>query len=243
LIKKDLNNLSGIYAFKYNDGSKIYIGSSINLAIRTCNHLNNLNSNLYLQNDLKKHGLNNFTLVVLEMLPVAIKYLPLKLQAEHYAKLIELEQKYLDIYPDKYNINPIAGKSRAGSKHSEATKELMSKLRTKNSSFLNKTHSAELIEKIRVRITGPSNHMFGKAVTDVNKNLISKLFSKTVYLYDAHTFKLIAKYSRHGLLIKELNISSKTLVKYKDLGKVFRDKYIISSLELDKGVKLELHFL
>jgi len=78
---------------------------------------------------------------------VSIPGLPDNLQAEHYAKLIELEQKYLDLYHDKYNINPIAGKYRAGSKHTEATKELMSKLRTENPYFLNKTHSAELIEK------------------------------------------------------------------------------------------------
>lgn len=37
-----------------------------------------------------------------------------------------MEQKYLDIFEDKYNINPTAGKSRAGAKHSEATKELLS---------------------------------------------------------------------------------------------------------------------
>ena len=39
LLKKDLNSLSGIYAFKYNDTSKIYVDSSINLSIRTVEHL------------------------------------------------------------------------------------------------------------------------------------------------------------------------------------------------------------
>jgi hypothetical protein len=39
LLKKDLNSLSGIYAFKYNNTSKIYVGSSINLSIRTVEHL------------------------------------------------------------------------------------------------------------------------------------------------------------------------------------------------------------
>lgn len=51
---------------------------------------------------------------------------------------------------------------------------------------------------------GSNNHMFGRVVTDINKNLISKLLSKTVYLYHAHTFKLLAKYSRHRNLVKEL---------------------------------------
>jgi len=39
LLKKDLNSLSDIYAFKYNDTSKISVGSSINLSIRTVEHL------------------------------------------------------------------------------------------------------------------------------------------------------------------------------------------------------------
>lgn len=109
----------------------------------------------------------------------------------------------------------------------------MSIWRKANPSFLNKTHSAELIKILRARMMGSNNHVFGKPVRDANKNLISKLFSKTIYLYDAHTFKLISKYSRHIDLIKELKISSKTLVKYKDSGNVFRDKYIISSMELN----------
>jgi hypothetical protein len=41
--------------------------------------------------------------------------------------LIKLEQKYLDLFEDKYNINPLAGLTRLGAKHSEASKELMSK--------------------------------------------------------------------------------------------------------------------
>lgn len=45
----------------------MYIGISNNLAIRTCAHLSNRNSNVYLQNALNKQGLNNFTLVILEL--------------------------------------------------------------------------------------------------------------------------------------------------------------------------------
>jgi hypothetical protein len=62
---------------------------------------------------------------------------------------IELEQKYLDLYINKYNIDLITGKPRAGSKHTEETKELMSKIRTENPYFLTKTHSPELIEKFQ----------------------------------------------------------------------------------------------
>ena len=40
----------------------------------------------------------------------------------------------------------------------------------------------------------------------IKKKLTPKLNSKTVYLYDTYTFKLIAKNYRHMDLIKELNI-------------------------------------
>ena len=48
--------------------------------------------------------------------------------------------------------------------------------------------------------------VFVKPVIDANKKLTSKLNSKTVYLYNTYTFKLIAKNNRHMDLIKELNI-------------------------------------
>lgn len=44
------------------------------------------------------------------------------------------------MYLDKYNIKPIAGKTRLGSKHSAESKALMSKLRKEYFHFLNKTH-------------------------------------------------------------------------------------------------------
>ncbi len=46
--------------------------------------------------------------------------------------LIKLEQKYLDFFNDKYNINPTAGKTRLGAKITEVTKELMSNIKLAN---------------------------------------------------------------------------------------------------------------
>lgn len=83
-------------------------------------------------------------------------------------------------------------------------------------------------------MTGSNNPMYGKPVTKENRKLISELFSKPVFLYDANTFKLIAKYTSHKDLIKEFKLSTKTVIKYKDSGKVFRNKYIISSTKLNR---------
>lgn len=82
---------------------------------------------------------------------------------------------------------------------------------------------------MRKRMTGSLNPMYGKPVTDANKKLISDLFRKDVYLYNAKALTLISRYNRHQDLVKELKISSKTLVKFKDSGLVFKDQYIISS--------------
>lgn len=228
-IQKDLKKVGGIYAIIHNVTNKLYIGSSMDLSIRIISHIKNRSSNIYLQHAISKYGLNNFSVCILEILPVNAN-LPVKVLS---VKLIKLEQKYLDLFNNKYNINPVAGKTRLGAKHSEATKELMSKSRKKNPVFLNKTHSKEVVEKMRLRNLGSNNPMFGKPVTDKNKESISKLFSKSVYLYDAKSFNLIAKYIRRQDISKELKVSSKTVVKYIDSGKVFRDKYIISSIELE----------
>lgn len=77
-----------------------------------------------------------------------------------------MEQKYLDLFEDKYNINPTAGNSRAGAKHSEVTKELLRKMRQANPNFLNQTHSLETIEGMKLRMSGSNTHMYGKPVTE-----------------------------------------------------------------------------
>ena len=206
----------------------MYIGSSMDLAKRIMDHLTNKHSNVYLQHAIKKHGLNNFSVYVLELLPTDTSLL----SGDLNISLIEMEQKNLDLFGDKYNINPLAGKTRLGSKHTEASLELMSTWRKENPSFQGKTHSPEVLKQIRERMQGSNNPMYGKPVTDDNKKLISEFFSKTVFLYDANTFKLIAKYDKHRDLLDDLKISPKTLVKYKDSGMVFRDKFILTSVEL-----------
>ena len=227
-IRKDLTNVGGVYAIVHNVTKKLYIGSSINLARRIVDHINNQHSNVLLQNAINKYSLSNFSVYILELLPMDENLT----SEELGATLIKMEQKHLDLFNDKYNINPNAGKTRLGAKHSEATKELMSKLRKENPSFLNKTHSSEVVEQLRARMEGSNNPMFGKPVTESNKKLISDLFRKYVYLYDANTLTLIAKYDKHKDLTDALEMSPKTLIKYKDSGEVFRGKYLISSIEL-----------
>ena len=153
LIKQNLNNVGGIYAIMHNETKKIYIGSSMNLARRIIDHINNKSSNLLLQRAINKYGLKNFSVYILELLPTDENLT----SEELGVTLIKMEQKHLDSFNDKYNINPKAGKTRLGAKHTEATRELMSKLRKENPHFLNKTHSPELIEEMRARMSGINN--------------------------------------------------------------------------------------
>lgn len=51
--------------------------------------------------------------------------------------------------------------------------------------------------------------MFGKPVTEENKKLISELFSKPIYVYDANTLVLIAKFNKQKDLITEFKVSTK----------------------------------
>lgn len=190
---------------------------------RLSDHIKNRSSNILLQRAISKYGLSNFSVYIFELLPANEGLTSEELSVT----LIKMEQKHLDCFKDKYNINPNAGKSRLGAKHSEATKELFSELGMGKPT--NATFSAEELAQRSVRATGSNNPMYGKPVTESNKKLISEFFSKSVYLYDANTFELICKYAKQKDPMEGLNISPKTRIKYKDTGVVFRDKYIISS--------------
>jgi group I intron endonuclease len=202
LIKKELKGVGGIYAIVHNKTKKLYIGSSMDLAKRIMDHLNNKSSNIYLQHAIRKHGLNNFSVYILELLPTNTSLLSEELSVT----LINMEQKNLDLFDDKYNINLLAGKTRLGAKHTEASKELMGKWRKENPSFLNQTHSPEVLEQMRARMQGSNNPMYGKPVSDSTKKMISEFFSKSIYLYDSNTLKLIAKYDKHKDVLNDLKM-------------------------------------
>lgn len=68
------------------------------------------------------------------------------------------------MYRKKYNINPVAGRTRLSYKHTLETRALMSIMRKYNSYFLANTHSKGYNNKLITRMWGNNNHMFGKPV-------------------------------------------------------------------------------
>ena len=113
--------ISGIYAIKsIQSPRKIYIGSAVNLNRRWQVHRNQLlhdcHSNAILQNWVNKYGIEDFVFVAIKICP--------------REKLLEEEQKYINMLQPYFNICLTAG-SRAGTRHSPSTKiTITKKLRT-----------------------------------------------------------------------------------------------------------------
>jgi group I intron endonuclease len=124
IFKQDFNienNKSGIYCIENITNNKLYIGSSYNIGARWKQHLyalkNNKHHSNYLQNSWNKYGAGNFIFKVLEYCDID--------------SLLKKEQDYIDFnHSDTiaygYNLCPVAG-SPLGMKHSEETKNKMSK--------------------------------------------------------------------------------------------------------------------
>ena len=143
-INKQLKNKSGVYLFKNKITGDLYVGSSLTLARRIAAHIfharsnnsgiydaeflishgpsvrkgNWKDTNLILYRSMRKHGLENFSLAILEFC------------ASDLSVCSDLEQKWIDFYQPKYNTLKIAGSS-SGFRHSVDTinklKELLKK--------------------------------------------------------------------------------------------------------------------
>lgn len=90
----------------------LYVGSSVNLSRRMGIHFYNANSskqtNILIIRAMRKYGLENFSLAILEFC------------SKDLTNCIKLEQKWIDYYNPKYNVLKVAGNS-LGLKHSEET--------------------------------------------------------------------------------------------------------------------------
>jgi len=82
----------------------------MNLARKLNDHISGQNSNLILHCAIAKYALNHFSIYILELLPMNENLT----SEELMVTLLTMEQKYLDLFDDKYNIHPKAGKTRLG---------------------------------------------------------------------------------------------------------------------------------
>jgi len=150
--------MAGIYAWVNNITKDVYIGSAKDLNKRLLHYTQpsylKAKKNTTIVRAIKKYGYKAFTVYILEFCNVDKK------------TILELEQKYIDLFSPAYNQTLKADSSQGyihtlenkqlmreksiGRVHLEEIKTMMARSRKKeNNSFFGKTHSLESKQKIR----------------------------------------------------------------------------------------------
>lgn len=222
-MKKTAEDIQVIYCIVSKIDGKKYIGSAINFRIRKVRHLSELrckrHHSKYLQNSFDKYGEDNFYFEILEEV----------LEKE---KLIETEQKWIDILKPEYNMNLIAGlNSHLGKKMSDEQKQKISE------ALKGKPKSKEHIEKMKKSLTG--RKVDG---TNMNKDKIGKPLSEEQKrkISDGNKGKIVTEEQRKKIseTLKKKNLVSAvsiTIEKY-DLNGVFIERYVsIANAEMNNG--------
>jgi group I intron endonuclease len=246
-MKKDILNenkgKSGIYMLTNKITKKIYIGQSSDLSNRFKNYFNfsyiYSKANLRINRALIKYGYSNFSLSILEYCDKS--------------DLLTREQFYFDKLNPQYNILKIAGSS-LNFKHSEITKARISKslkgiyVKEKSALFGN-LHTEETKRLMSLKKLKESNPLFRKTHSENSKELMkqkalgrkhseniklkmSAISGNPVNIYEKLStkgFKLIGSFVSARRAGKFLGISGTTVIKYRNSGEIFKDRYRFSS--------------
>src|SRR4030067_118309 len=134
---------TGIYAIKHIGSGRMYIGCSVNIEQRWRQHLHKLRSERHptqkLQNAWTKHGETMFEFIVLESC--------------HEYEMIAVEQRQIDdseCFGSGYNISAVAGRERAGMKHTQEAIDRMSSAHL--GKVISSKHKAKLSEAFKGRV-------------------------------------------------------------------------------------------
>ena len=170
-ILKEQKDKSGVYCLINKINGHSYVGSSINLASRMKNYLNNTflkgrqNANMPIVKALLKYGQSNFTLLILE-------YVEAK-------SLIVRETYFITLIIPYYNILK-QGYSSLGYKHTKETKELLSQLAK------NRVHSDITKGLIAKALIGENNPFYNKSHSIESKiRIIEAKSAYPVYIYNS----------------------------------------------------------
>lgn len=193
---------SGIYIIKSIINNKIYIGSSINVKRRQIDHINKLRANKHpnikLQRHYNKYGEKDLVFNIIEYCDKS--------------KLIELEQKYIDIKKPFFNINKIAGNCLGR----KCTEKQLNALKIGQS-------NPEVIKKRILTITGKKRNLTLNHINNIKKARKEYIYSEIVLekMKNSSHSKPIIQYDLENNIIrewhcskcasKELNISCSTI--------------------------------
>lgn len=214
-LLKDHKKIAGVYCLVNLINGHTYIGSSINIACRMRNYLNNAflnnkkNSNMPIVKALLKYEQSNFAVLIVEYSGIN--------------ELIIRETHWISKLLPYYNVLK-QGYSSVGYKHTEATKEMLSELAK------NRTHSDQTKALISIALTGDNNPFYNKTHSDESKlKMIEANSAYQVYIYNSLQ-KLLVVYPSVKTLAKVINTNSSTVVSYINNKLLFRGEWYFSNI-------------
>ena len=214
-IKKDQKGKTGVYCLVNLINGHIYIGSSVNLAVRMSNYLNTTylknrkNNNMPIIQALLKYGQENFAILIVEYVDIE--------------NLSVRETFYITHFLPYYNVLK-QGYSSLGYKHTEATKKLLSELAQ------NKVHSDKTKSLISKALVGENNPFYNKSHSmDAKLRMIEANSAYPVYIYNSLN-KLLVIFPSVKTLAKLINSNHFTLKNNIENGTLFRGEWYFSYL-------------
>ena len=214
-ILKDEKYKSGVYCLINNINGHAYVGSSINLASRIRNYLNNTflkskqNINMPIVSALLKYDQSNFTLLILEYVEPE--------------SLTIRETFYITSLMPYYNVLK-QGYSSLGYKHTEETKKLLSELAK------NRTHSDKTKSLIARALTGENNPFYNKSHSIESKvRMIEANSAYSVYVYNSFK-ELLVIFPSVKTLAKLIKSNHSTLVDVIKEQTIFRGEWYLLNI-------------
>jgi len=207
--------MSGVYCLVNKINGHYYVGSSINLASRMKNYLNNTflkarqNANMPIVKALLKYDQSNFTLLILEH--VEPKFLTVR------------ETYFITSMKPYYNVLK-QGYSSLGYKHTEETKQLLSKLSQ------NRVHSDVTKALIAKALTGENNPFYNKSHS--RESIVRMIEAKSAYpVYVYNSFKeLLVIFPSVLTLAKLIKSNHATIVEVIKEKSIFRGEWYFSNI-------------
>ena len=214
-ILKDQKDKSGVYCLINNINGHAYVGSSINLASRMRNYLNNTflkskqNINMPIVKALLKYDQSNFTLLIFEYIEPEI--------------LAIKETFYITHIIPYYNVLK-QGYSSLGYKHTENTKKLLSELAS------NKIHSRKTKALIVRALIGENNPFYYKNNSIESKiRMIEANSAYPVYVYNSYK-ELLVIIPSALTLAKLIKSNHSTIVNIIKEQTIFRGEWYLNNI-------------
>jgi len=214
-LMKDQKEKIGVYCLVNLINGKIYIGSSINLAVRMRNYLNTTflknkkNNNLPIISALLKYGHDKFAVLILEY--VDIENLAIR------------ETYYITYLLPHYNILK-QGYSSIGYKQTEAIKQMLTELAK------NRIHSDKTKALISRALVGENNPFYNKNHSvDSKLRMIEANSAYPVYIYNSFR-ELLVIFPSVSSLAKLINSNHSTIIINIKNGSLFRGEWYFSNL-------------